>query len=840
MNKKIELLAPAGGVDSLRAAVENGADAVYLGGKLFNARQNAGNFDMQELQDALYYAHVRGVSIYLAMNTLISDNEVEQAVDFAGDARLMGIDGIIVQDIGFAGLLSRAIPGIPLHASTQMTIYNTEGIRVLERMGFKRAVLARELSLNEIRHITSGTTMEIEIFIHGALCICYSGQCLMSSIIGGRSGNRGCCAQPCRLPYRLIGEGMKDPENRDKIPQYLLSPKDLCSLQYLGDIVTSGVTSLKIEGRMKSPEYVATVVRIYRKYLDMALESNENRSKKMMPLDECDLHDLEQIFNRGGFSGGYLHGKTGKDMMCFEKPKNWGVYLGVVISYDNFERTLKIKLDDKLSIGDGIEVWNKEEESPGTIVTEIKKNGINIKSADKEDIVVIGSINGNIFKDCRVYKTSDKALITSARESFTGKPLKRITLKGSAVLKTGQPLTLKVFDSDGNVSCAESTILPEQAVNRPLTSVRIVEQLGKTGQTPFEFSDIELELDDNLSLPVSEINDVRRRALEEMEQMRASRYGVRCRGEVCHGDGSTDTLKCVSRTVPVTHPKISLYFYNWDSSYDYAAFRADRLYLPLKSLFDARCNEIFDFCRRRGIEIYIWLPAVTRENYENLIKTKIANKSAPEIDGILAGNPGTVEMLKSLEGLRISGDHTLNIFNSLSLDEAAIMGLDGVTLSTELTLGQISKMKYKSEVDIETAVYGRLPLMTSEYCPAGSVYGGSCSKTKCNAGCKTTEFKLKDRMGMEFPVICDTIDCTSTILNSNVLFVPDAIKKLKDSGVSIFRLYIWNEKPQMIKDLVDLHRNMTDNECSSKLGNEDLANHIKSGGFTKGHYYRGV
>ncbi|NLD47499.1 MAG: U32 family peptidase, partial [Clostridiaceae bacterium] len=325
---KPELLAPCGDQDAFKAAVENGADAVYLGGRLFNARQFAANFDSEKLKEASDYAHVRAVNVYLAMNTLMSEGELGKALEFLQEAYLAGIDGVIVQDLGFAALVRKAFPDLPLHASTQMTIYNIEGVRTLEKIGFKRVVLARELSLEEIGSICTETGLEVEVFAHGALCTGYSGQCLMSSIIGGRSGNRGKCAQPCRLPYELEGE---NPNRNSSINRgYYLSPKDLCTVGLLGEIAATGVKSLKIEGRMKSPEYVATVVRIYRKYLNRVFEKGKLSVK--YAIDEQDLSDLLKIFNRGGFSEGYFKGKTGKDMMSYEKPKNWGVYLGDVIT----------------------------------------------------------------------------------------------------------------------------------------------------------------------------------------------------------------------------------------------------------------------------------------------------------------------------------------------------------------------------------------------------------------------------------------------------------------------------------------------------------------------------
>jgi len=519
MINKTELLAPAGNWDAFIAAIENGADAVYLGGKILNARQFAGNFDNEQLEKALDYAHVRGAKVYLTLNTIVSDDEMETAVDFVSEAYRMGIDGIIVQDTGLAKLIRELLPDLDLHASTQMTIYSLDGVKLLEEMGFKRVVLARELSLEEIKHIAGNTSMEIEVFIHGALCVSYSGQCLMSSIIGGRSGNRGKCAQPCRLPYELLvkesaeGKGA-GAENgfRSCGKGYLLSPKDIATVEELERIIGAGVRSLKIEGRMKSPEYVATVVGAYRKYLDIAQASLENGNLTKKPVDIMDLTNLAQIFNRGGFTTGYFLGKTGRDIMSYEKPKNWGIYLGEVISHDRAAKTVRIKLDEELSIGDGIEIWNGEEgESPGNVVTLLKVGNRKTDSAKKGDIVTVGSISGRIYKGNKVYRTSSKRLIDQAKETYTRPGSRQTTLLGKITVRAGMPLKLEIEDEEKNRVEMQGDILPETAIKRPLTEERIREQLGKTGGTPFIFKSIDVDLEHGLSLPISEINDIRRK-----------------------------------------------------------------------------------------------------------------------------------------------------------------------------------------------------------------------------------------------------------------------------------------------------------------------------------------
>ncbi len=874
VEKKIELLAPAGDVDSLRAAVENGADAVYLGGKLFNARQSAGNFDLQEMEEALKYAHIRGASIYLTMNTLISDNEMKAAVEFAHGAYLAGIDGIIVQDPGFAHCINEMMPDLPLHASTQMTVHNLEGAKILERSGFKRVVLARELKLDEIRDIAAGTSLEVEVFIHGALCICYSGQCLMSSIIGGRSGNRGKCAQPCRLPYTLLENGK---ESSDSNARYLLSPKDLCTLPFINEIASSGIKSLKIEGRMKSPEYVATVVRIYRKYLDQITAlppRNDTVEHTRLPADPFpeaesltpnaqDIHELTQIFNRGGFTGGYIAGNSGRELMCYEKPKNWGTFLGEVLSYNPREGTIQAKLNGSLAIGDGIEVWNGENENPGTIVTLIRSKGKTVKEASKADTVEIGNIKGKIVKGCKVYKTSDKRLLDTARESFQGRPRKRIGLKGEVLLKSKAVMSLKVQDEDGNEVIAEGTVMPEKALNRPLTRERLADQLGKTGATPFEFCGLAIRMEDGLSLPVSEINDIRRKALDELEHKRMKKYSRdrnksveerMCALLPAIEGARTGNSSCPSKADNTgTPPRIALYFYEEDRKLEYDGFGADRLYIPFKALLKPENADRFSAIREAGTEIFLWIPSIMRGNYLKRIKEKIKDAASLGIDGILAGTPailefrseknsdageGALDLPEDIKSLKFMGDYSFNIFNTHSARIYQSMGFEGITPSVELNLGQIRELSCNAVMDTECIVYGRLPLMTSEYCPVGSVKSGCSSRRECGGCCSKGEFRLKDRLGIEFPVICDTMDCRSTILNSNVLFVPEALGKLADSGVSSLRLCIWDESGERIKELVSLHKELARGVDPKAYA--PLIDQIKSEGFTKGHFYKGV
>jgi U32 family peptidase len=838
MKDKIELLAPAGDWDAFLAAVENGADAVYLGGKLFNARQFAGNFDIEKLRDAFEYAHVRGVKVYLTMNTLLSNSEIKEAVEFVEQVYVLGVDGIIVQDLGFAGLIRNLFPELPLHASTQMTIYNVEGVKVLEKLGFKRAVLARELSIDEIKAIGDNTSLELEVFAHGALCICYSGQCLMSSIIGGRSGNRGKCAQPCRLPFELISNSGKINAKKE-VGKYILSPKDLCSINEQYDLIKAGVKSIKIEGRMKSSEYVAKVVETYRKYLDLAYNRTLTKDEKEISINEDDLKSLTQIFNRGGFTKGYLKGKTGRDMMSFAKPKNWGVYLGEIISYNSYSKTIKLKLEEDLGNGDGVEVWNGEEESPGTVISEIKVNGKNTPLVAKGNIVEIGYISGRIEAGNKIYKTSDKLLNAKARETYTGKSQKKLKLNGKVVIKSGQPVYLSIWDDSGNNFEIIGEILPEAAINKALSKERVDEQIRKTGATPFEIGNLDIQLEEGLSIPLSELNSMRRKALEEVEKKIIEENTRNLPQNYSENKEKLIYFPGNSRN-NLLKAKLSAFFHDFNVDIDVTKLNIDRIYLPFKFFLEDNNEENIKIMKENKLEVFPWLPSITKGNYDTLIRNNLKKVVDKGIDGILVGNPGSIWIKDAFPQLKLVCDSSFNVFNSFTIKELFKLGVNNFTYSLELNLNQISKFDVQEDILREAVVYGRIAVMASEYCPVGSVEGGLGTESKCTKPCIKGVYKLKDRMGMEFPVYCDRIDCRSVIYNSNVMFTLDSLEKIRKAGTDIFRMNFTDERPEEVVELINAYRDVLENgnRRIDKYGK--LIGRIKDKGFTKGHYFRGV
>ena len=578
--RKPELLVPAGDFDCVRAGVQNGADCIYFGANLFSARASAKNFDLDELKTAIEYCKIRNVKTNLTLNTLLTDSEFSQAIELAKKAYEFGIDAIIVQDLGLAKFLIKNFPNLEVHASTQMSVHNLEGVLELEKLGFSRVVLSREVSIDEIEYIRNNCKVDLEVFIHGALCISYSGQCLFSSLVGGRSGNRGKCAQPCRLPYDLI-EGSK--ENAEKIDSgYLLSTRDLSSLDLLPTLVKLGINSFKIEGRMKSPDYVATVTRIYRKYIDLALSSSN------FIIEENDKKDLMQVFNRGSFSSGHLESTPNRNLIFPQKPNNMGLYLGNISNFNASKGHITLQLNENLSIGDTISI---DGETGSYTVSELMIKNTNLKSCPSGKTVTIGRMKGNIKVGKRVYKLSSKSLIDSCKLTYKeNSELRKIPIEASISIKQDKPILLtlkcnaKPFYNNIEINVT-SDIIPEPAQVTPITKERIADQLSKLGNTPYTFSKITVHLDDNLHIQsISALNGLRRTAIALLQETVISHF-PKNRKNVNTGLVSIPSYpvtKIENRTVSVLLEYI-------DPKLDYSNLVGiDNIYIPLKYIINKK------------------------------------------------------------------------------------------------------------------------------------------------------------------------------------------------------------------------------------------------------------
>lgn len=783
---KIELLVPVGDFDCLKAAVQNGADAVYLGSSDFNARSSAANFNMDELEKAIDYAHLRNVQVHLTLNTLIKNDEFESAINLAKSAYELGIDSIIVQDLGLACFLIKNFPNLPIHASTQMTCHNLLGAKYLEKLGFKRIVLSRELSLSEIQYIKSNISAEIEVFVHGALCISYSGQCLYSSLIGGRSGNRGKCAQGCRLPYELL-------ENDKRIDKgYLLSPRDLCSLEILPELLKTNIDSLKIEGRMKSSEYVATVTRIYRKYLDKIMNNED------YIIYERDKKDLVQVFNRGNFSTGHLRDTTNRNLIFKEKPNNMGIYLGTVSNYNANKGHIALTLNDIVSVGDTITF---EKEQTTYRISELMINNKNITNCNVSDKVTIGRMKGNINIGDKIYKLSSKDLCEKAISSYSSEN-KKLALNCVLNLHLDEPIKLRVFDNNGLEVTLCSAETPDVAISSPISKERLEKQLNKTGNTPFFFKNIKINMDNNLYIPhISKINELRRLALEKYSTLIVNKSKRKITLEI---------NKCEKSSFIHNDNQICMLLNKLDLNFDYSKLNnIDKLYIPLKYFSMKDYTSILNTLSNK-FSIYIYMPTIIKANYRNLFRNVIERcLTTYNIKGFVISNIGQFELLKEYrEKYEFVANYTLNTFNNATIEN---LNCDTFTISPELNKDEINDISNQTNSKTELIVYGRIPLMTSGYCLLGE--SNKCYPD-CIQKCKTdNKFYLKDRMNFKFRVIPDNIQTITTIYNSKINSIDT-----HDINIDNLRIDILDENIDEMNKIIDIVKN------HNKLEGKDYTN----------------
>ena len=784
MKNSIELLAPVGDFNCLKAAVQNGADAVYLGATNFSARAGASNFDFDGLKIAVEYAHVRNVKVHLALNTLIKNNEFSSALSLASFAYEIGVDAIIVQDLGLANVLIKSFPKLPIHASTQMSIHNLEGVLQAQQLGFSRVILSRELSLDEINYICRNSSLEIECFVHGALCISYSGQCLFSSMVGGRSANRGKCAQACRLPYELLED---DNELIDK--GYLLSPRDLCGLDYIGELIDAGVTSLKIEGRLKSPEYVATVTRIYRKYIDLYLKNHR------IKVDDKDRKDLLQVFNRGGFSSGHFEELPNKNLVFKEKPNNMGIYIGNVANFDSNKGHIKLNLAEPIEIGD---IITFEKENTRYTISELMIGNSNIRKGSTGQIVTIGRMKGNIHLSDKIYKLSSKVLSDFAVASYENVEKKKISLSCKIVIKKSSPITVKVKPIDNSGSYQDiiinitSDIYPVEAINQPITKEKIIEQFSKTNNTPYEFSKFNITLEDNLYIPsISKLNALRRKALEDLEDAvikRLTRVPTQLKLRNILSEN------CIDK--PLTK-NISLLLNTLNINFDYSNLEnVDRVYIPVAYFSMPKYEQILNVITSK-FKTYIYMPTIMKTNYINIFMNTISSAlSLFKISGFVVSNLSGFTLLKPFKkNYDFIGNYTLNVFNDYTVSELNNLGLSCITLSPELNKLDIDNLC--NGINSELIVYGNTPLMNIKYCLLGKCNQcyPECSN-KCNAGHK---YYLKDRMGFHLRVIPDNVQTVTTIYNTKTTSLA-----CSDLNINYARIDILDEDIDTINNIIKL------------------------------------
>lgn len=747
--KRAELLAPAGSFASLKAAVAAGADAVYMGGARFGARAYAQNADQDEMIAAIEYAHLHGCRLYMTVNTLFKENELGELYEYLLPYYKAGLDGVIVQDLGALSFIREHFPGIELHASTQMTITSVYGAKELKRLGCCRVVPAREVSLEEIRRIYDETGMDIETFVHGALCYCYSGQCLMSSLIGGRSGNRGRCAQPCRLPYRVYGQENGTAVNKED-QKCVLSMKDLCTLDILPQILEAGVFSLKIEGRMKSPRYTAGVVRIYRKYLDRYLEYG-SEGYYVEPEDKKELLDL---FDRGGFTSGYYTRHNGRDMIALkEKPE--------------FRETNKELFD---------------------------------------------------FLDREYVETEKKEPV-----------------EGYAYLAEGLPSVLTL--TCGDISVTVSGQEPQAAKNQPMTREKVIRQLGKTGATAFEFTELEAEVCGALFLPIQALNELRREGFEALTEAIHNQWRRKApeAGEVQNGadsgEKSSRAAGCAGPVPDESAGKRPMYLTVSAETGDQlsaalAVPEVRRICLDVSSFQPERWAEFVQLIHQAGKECYLTLPHIFRTHAIGFFRTYRSCLEQAGFDGLLIRAFEEIQWMRE-EQISLSASFDASVYawnhgavHTLKEEQAAFITAPWELNSRELE--PVFEACRREGLPAELIVYGRAPMMVSAQCITKTVKG--CSK------CPSLLW-MKDRTGARLPVQNHCAFCYNTILNPLPVSLhgcADSVKRLAPEGL---RLCFTIETGEETKAVLNAF-------AAEFIRGENAEPPFTE--FTRGHFRRGV
>ncbi len=814
---KPEILAPAGSVESLRGAIAAGADAVYIGGSKFGARAFADNPEEDILLSAIDYVHSKDRRIYLTVNTLLKEQELtKELVPFLEKYYKAGVDAVIVQDVGVLHFLAAHVPDLPVHLSTQMTLVSADGLKQLEGYPVTRLVPARELSLEEIRQIRANTNLEIECFVHGALCYCYSGQCLLSSMIGGRSGNRGRCAQPCRMAYDVLEDGKKVQNGL-----YALSPKDLCTLDRIPELVQAGINSFKIEGRMKRPEYTAGVTAAYRLMTDLYYEYGEEGFyqylKKHPDVLTEQMDRVADLYNRGGFTKGYYVQYHGKEMMSMERPNHTGVKVGEVVSGKGIRAN--IKLEKQVNPQDVLEIRDISgetyeftagktglEEKPGWYSTNVKK-GFPIVSGQP------------------VYRTKNESLLSGLREQYVERKVQR-PVKAEFTAIPGLPATLTVTCSAHaksslvpgkdaeNIRSVSVTVTGEEvmvAQNRPVTEEKIREQLVKTGESDFFFEQLDIITNEQTFLPMGKIKELRRTAFEQLSE------------EILEGYRRVSGISVAaeeSGNIEPANPAEVIVLVSDSGQLDVAVAepRITTIYADLPGGATQSVLAACEKAKQAGKKVFLVLPHIFRQKEKEKYQA-FAKEFTPEcLNGFLVKSLEELTFLREQEfkqAYEVRLNYNLYVFEQWAKEFYHQKGYHRFTVPVELNEEEI---KVLGVGDCDFIVYGRLPLMVSAQCVRDNVMS-------CSGGKKTGGIVLKDRMGAEFPVRQNCDFCYNTIYNSACfsLIGAEVERNFAPAG---WRLDFTLESKEEMKEVL---RAFFDGDMIALKGP-----------FTKGHFKRGI
>ncbi|MBI3867304.1 MAG: U32 family peptidase [Verrucomicrobia bacterium] len=817
-----ELLAPAGDWDCVRAAVENGADAIYFGLSRFNARMRAKNFTEADLPELMRFLHKRGVRGYVTFNTLVFANEWTEAEDYIRSIIAAGVDAAIVQDVGICRLIRSLSPDFPIHASTQMTVTSAAGVRFARDLGCQLVVLARECSIPEIEKIREvdataagqgNASLPLEVFVHGALCVAYSGQCLTSESLGGRSANRGECAQACRLPYELISDGKTVPLVDRR---YLLSPQDLSGLEVLPELARSGVASLKIEGRLKSPEYVASITRVYRQALDRLAASE---APAMVLPDAAAQYEVEMAFSRGLYTG-WFRGIQNQELVHARFGKKRGVLLGTVTEV--VPQEVRMRLAAPLKPGDGVvfDAGAPDKPEQGGRVYEIRPVTRSVRGERPEGEVGLRFGQGAIdFRSVHpgdtVWKTSDPELERKVRQTFESEtPQFRRPLRMEAHGSLGGPLTVIARDGEGHVARAESVAPLNPAQNRPLTSEVLREQLGRLGGTPFHIESLDVLLPEGVMLPLSELNRMRRELVSRLDAMRCEpkRWTVSPDADrLAHASVGSE-----ASAIP-GDPELAVLVRNATQLAALAAMpelpRAIYCEFEDPRKYQAAVGQFRSTAMGAGPgrpELFVAPPRIFKPGEDWILKIVRASGA----DGYLVRN---YDHLTAFAQDRKIGDFSLNVANRWTADYfIRRFGLERVTASYDLNFEQLAALIQSAPARwFEATIHQHMPMFHMEHCVFCAFLSSGKDYRDCGRPCDHHDVRLKDRVGAEHPLKADA-GCRNTVFNAVAQTGAPYVERMLGWGLRRFRIEFLNEGPEVVARTVGMYQSLLRGEISGE------------------------
>ncbi len=801
-----ELLSPAGNWDCAVAAVENGADAIYFGlDHGFNARARAQNFASEQLDPLMAMLHERGVCGYVTLNTLVFASELAGLAKTVERIASAGVDAVLVQDIGVARLIRRICPELEIHASTQMTMTSAETIAVAMDLGVSRVVLARELSVGEIQKIRAATTMPLEVFIHGALCVAYSGQCLTSESLGGRSANRGQCAQACRLPYELVCDG----EDRDfGDVRYLLSPQDLAGYAQIPELIEAGVCSLKIEGRLKTPEYVANITSHYRKSIDEAWATGK------VTLSTDQVREMEMSFSRG-FTPGWLEGNDHKRLVPGTESAKRGVLVGEVLA--KRDGRVRITLDGPIRRGDGVafdgdRVSGRQQ---GGRIYDIIRGGQSVESCDAGDVELIfgpGAIDSSQIPDAgRVWKNDDPLLNKRLRQTFSGRdPVRRLPVDLVVRAVVGRPLEVTATVA-GDLDLGDRpavTVHSEQpleaARNRPVTTESLEEQLGRLGGTTFRLGTLVPEIVGGPMVPASLLNQLRRQWVSELTRQLSTP-----RVRTIHRDALAEMLHVCGRSshaadvdpIEAWVPSLRVLCRTIDQVRAATESGVDRIYVDFHDI--RRYRDAVDVARSAGVEIFVAAVRIQKPGENGLMRvlTRLA------ADGYLIRNFAALDFFIR-SGKRVVGDFSLNVVNPLSAHWLVQRGCEAITPSYDLNRDQLIELVDATDASrLEVVVHQHMPMFHMEHCVFCSVLSPGTNKTNCGRPCDRHVVQLRDRVGAEHPLHAD-VACRNTLYNAVPQSGAEVVPALSVRGVGAIRMELLEQTQRESQQVIEIYRDL--------------------------------